>query len=120
MEEYQVKFYIDSQTKKVDLVKYLDGLQPKIRLKILKYIEYLRQCDGYLDEPYSKHIAGKIRELRVDFSNDKHRIFYFTIVGRRIILLHAFKKNTEKTPVSEIDRAINNYYDVLNNLQLYD
>lgn len=63
---------------------------------------------------------GKIRELRVDFSKDKHRIFYFTMIGKKIILLHAFRKNTKKTPLSEINTAINNYHDVINNFRLYD
>ena len=120
MEEYKVKFYINSQTKEVELVEYLDSLLPKIRFKILKYVEYLRLHDGYLEEPYSKHITGKIRELRVDFGHDKHRVFYFTMIGKRIILLHAFKKDTARTPLPEINKAIKNYNDVLNNLKLYD
>jgi len=120
MEEYKIKFYINSLTGRIELVDYLDSLQPKISAKISKYIEYLRLHNGYLDEPYSKHIIDKIRELRVDFGREKHRVFYFTIIGKRIILLNAFKKNTKKTPQTEIDKAIKNYHDVLNNLQLYD
>jgi len=73
-----------------------------------------------LDEPYSKHIKGKIRELRVDFSRNRHRIFYFAFIGKKIILLHAFLKKTKKTPISEIRRAEENYQDVLNNKEIYE
>ena len=66
----------------------------------------MRVNKGYLDEPYSKHIKGKIRELRVDFSKNKHRIFYFTFIKKNIILLHAFSKKTPKTPISEIKKAV--------------
>ncbi|KKQ40174.1 MAG: hypothetical protein US58_C0023G0008 [Candidatus Magasanikbacteria bacterium GW2011_GWA2_37_8] len=120
MEEYKIKFYINSKTNKVELIKYLDNLQLKIRLKILKYIEYLRTNNGYLDEPYTKHIINKIKELRIDFGKEKHRIFFFTMIGKKIILLHAFKKDTGKTPTAEINIAIKNYNDVLNNPHLYD
>ncbi len=120
MEEYKVKFYIDSQTKKIELIEYLDNLPDKVRLKILKYIEYLRSHRGCLDEPYSRHIMGKIRELRVDFGKDRHRVFYFIILGKRIVLLHAFPKHTAKTPQSEINKAVSNYQDVLSNLYLYE
>lgn len=120
MEEYKAKFYVNSRTGRVELIEYLDSLPEKVRLKILKYVEYLRLHDGYLDEPYSRHITGKIRELRVDFGSEKHRIFYFTMIGKRIILLHAFAKQVAKTPQAEIKKAIENYHDVLNNLHLYD
>lgn len=120
MEGYQVKFYINSQTKEVPLIEYLDVLNPKVRAKILKYIDFLRERKGYLDEPYSRHIMGKIRELRVDFARDKHRIFYFVFVGRKIILLHGFTKKTQKTPRQEINKAIKYYHDVNNNWGLYE
>jgi len=73
-----------------------------------------------LDEPYSKHIFGKIRELRVDFSRNKHRIFYFTFVNKTIILLHSFLKKTAKTPRTEIEKAKGNYKDAVNNPQFYE
>jgi len=91
----------------------------KDRVKIFKYIELLRQNQGILDEPYSKHIRGKIRELRVDFANNRHRIFYFTFVGRNIILLHAFRKNTSKTPESDIIKAEYNLNQVIINPESY-
>lgn len=70
-------------------------------------MELLKERGGYLDEPYSKHIKGKIRELRVDFARKHHRIFYFAFVGKKIILLHAFLKKSEK-PLKEksIERQI--------------
>ncbi len=67
-----------------------------------------------MDEPYTKHIKGKIRELRVDFSHNKHRIFYFTFIEKNIIFLHAFLKKTPKTPPQEIQKAEHNYYNVIN------
>ncbi len=71
----------------------------------MKYIEFLRIQKGYLEEPYSRHIKGKIRELRVDFGRNKHRIFYFVFVNKTIVLLHAFLKKTAKTPISEIKKV---------------
>ena len=118
--EYKIKFYKDSQTGKSPVLEYIDNLNHKERAKILKYIEFLREHEGYLDEPYSKHIKGKIRELRVDFSKNRFRIFYFIFIEKTIILLHAFLKKTEKTPIQDIKRAEANYCDVLNNAKLYE
>ena len=118
--EYKIKFYKNSQNSKELVLEYLEKLDQKNKAKILKHIEFLRQNKGYLDEPYSKHITGKIRELRVDFSHNRHRIFYFAFFNKTIVLLHSFLKKTNKTPKKEIKKAVNNYQDTINNSYLYE
>lgn len=120
MSEYKVRFYRSSRTGREPVLEYIDKLDIKNRAKILKYIEFLREQEGYLDEPYSKHVTGKIRELRVDFARNRHRVFYFTFIGKKIILLHVFLKKTNKTPLSEITRAVDNYKDIIDNPNLYE
>lgn len=117
--EYKIKFYIDTDGA-IPVLEYIDELPDKEKAKILKYIEFLRERNGVLDEPYSKHIKGKIRELRVDFTRNRHRIFYFTFIGKTIILLHAFLKKTDKTPLLEINKAEENYNNVLSNKKIYE
>ncbi len=117
---YKIKYYKDFDTNKVPVRVYIKALNKNERAKIFKYIEYLRQNNGYLNEPYSRHIQGKIRELRVDFAKNRHRIFYFTFVGKNIVLLHAFLKKTTKTPEGEIKKAENNYKQILINQNAYE
>jgi phage-related protein len=114
-DEYKVKFYRDSKTGRRLVLEYIEGLTEKEQAKVSKYIEFLREHNGYLEEPYSKHIKGKIRELRVDFARNRYRIFYFVFIEKTIILLHAFLKKTAKTPNSEIKKAEENYAKFLNN-----
>lgn len=118
--EYKVKFYKNLETGQSPVLEYIKRLREKEKAKVLKYIEFLRQHKGYLEEPHSRHIRGKIRELRVDFSKNKHRIFYFIFIKKPIILLHVFSKKTAKTPESEIRKAKENYYNVLINKKLYE
>ena len=44
-------------------------------------------------------------KLRIKFSNDIARIFYFTYYKNKYVLLHGFIKKTSKTPRSETERA---------------
>jgi len=118
--EYRVKFYLDLKTKKSPALEYIKDLPEKEEAKVLKYIEFLRINEGYLDEPYSKHISGKIRELRIDFDKSHHRILYFVFIKKTIIILHAFLKKTAKTPVAELNRAEGNYQEVLKNQTIYE
>jgi len=117
--DYKVKFYKNSVTKQSLVLEYIEILNEKEQAKVLKYVEFLRINEGYLEEPYSKHIKGKIRELRIDFSRKRHRILYFTFIKKTIVLLHAFLKKTDRTPKSEIKRAEENYLDVLKNPKIY-
>ena len=119
MSNYEVQYYVDNRGR-APVREYIDSLNLKEKAKVLKYVDFLRQNDGKLDEPYSRHIEGKIRELRVDFHRNRHRIFYFTFIGRKIILLHAFLKKTKKTPQNEIIQARKNYLDVINNPKIYE
>lgn len=118
-EEYKVKLYIELKSGESPVLKYISTVGYKEEAKILKYIEFLRVNSGHLDEPYSRHITGKLRELRVDFGHNRHRIIYFTFIRKTIILLHAFRKKTAKTPASEITKAEKHYKNILKNPNLY-
>ncbi|MBR0035305.1 MAG: type II toxin-antitoxin system RelE/ParE family toxin, partial [Synergistaceae bacterium] len=50
---------------------------------------------------YTKHIDEDIWELRPG----KNRILYFCYLDDVFVLLHYFRKSTDKTPRQEIERA---------------
>ena len=82
----------------------------KLRSKAYLDIKLLDECGGNLREPYVKPVKGKknkgLYELRVKFSNDIVRIFYFTHYNNKYILLHGFIKKTMTLPPREIEKAI--------------
>ena len=49
-----------------------------------------------------RQIEGKLWELRIP---PRTRIFYVMIEGTRMILLHAYKKQSQKAPPREIETA---------------
>ena len=116
--EYKVYYYRNSQTKKTPVFDYIKKLSLKEKAKVFKYIDFLRDNNGILDEPYSKYIKDKVRELRVDFFRNRHRFFYIVVIEKKIILLHSFLKRTAKTQKQEIIMAINNFKDYMANKSL--
>ena len=112
---YKIEYYKNSNTGKEPAIDYLDSLDETVQAKIVSYIDLLLEKKGRLKYPYTRHIKDKIWELRVDFAKNYHRIFYFIFTGKRIIFLHAFSKKTNRTPRRELEKAINNYKDFLNN-----
>ncbi len=85
--------------------EFLNELPAKHRIKALDGLTLLEEFGNTLREPYSKAMGNGLFELRVKFSSDITRIFYFFFDGRRIILTNGFVKKTAKTPLSELALA---------------
>lgn len=82
--------------------KALTSKDARIQYKqISLYIELLQNNGTYLPENITKHISDNIWELRPG----NNRIFYFYCDNNDYILLHSFRKKTNKTPRIEIERA---------------
>ena len=54
-----------------------------------------------LGAPHSKAFGKGLFELRLRGAEGIGRVFYCTMVGRRIVMLHSFVKKTDKTPLRE-------------------
>lgn len=67
----------------------------------LLYIELLQNNGTMLPNNITKHIDENIWELRPG----NNRIFYFYCDHNNFVLLHSFRKKTQKTPRREIDKA---------------
>jgi phage-related protein len=59
-----------------------------------------------LSEPHVKHLEGKLWELRLTGRDGIARPLYVTAIGRRVIVVRAFVKKTQKTPRAEIELAL--------------
>lgn len=83
-----------------------------MQAKIFKNLELLEIRGNELREPFSKHIEDGIFEIRNKVGNDITRIFYFFVIGQKIILTNGFIKKTQKTPKAEIalDKKYRNDY----------
>lgn len=64
-------------------------------------IDLLEEFGVHLSEPYSKQLAGKLRELRPG----PWRITYFADPARRLILLTSFRKKGARTDPREVAKA---------------
>jgi len=68
------------------------------------YLDLLESKGVMLDEPYTRQLGGKLRELRFYVGSKRQRISYYIVTGRRIILLTVFAKTASREP-REIARA---------------
>ena len=106
---FQVVFYEDENGRS-EVGELLNDLaqraatdkNARIQLKqLMYYIELLQNNGTRLPESITKHITEDIWELR---SGD-NRVFYFYYQNHTFVLLHYFRKKSQKTPQREIDAA---------------
>jgi phage-related protein len=86
----------------------VEGLPADLRAKFRRIVELIESKGlEQVREPYIKHLDEKLWEMRVIGRDNIARIIYVAASGRRVVLLHAFIKKTDKTPrrALEIARA---------------
>ena len=85
------------------LRKQPDAVKKKI-IWTLELIEDLEQ----VPETYLKHLKGTdgLYEIRVSFGTNIYRIFCFLADKQLVILMNSFQKKSQKTPKSEILKAL--------------
>ena len=58
-----------------------------------------------LGMPHTRAMSAGLFELRLKSREGIGRVFYCTLVGRKIVMLHQFVKKTDKTPLKELALA---------------
>ena len=57
-------------------------------------------------EPHVKHLDGHLWEMRLKGRSGISRALYVVATGKRVVIVRAFIKKTQKTPRHEIDLAL--------------
>ena len=58
-----------------------------------------------IGEPHTKAFGEGLFELRLKGAEGIARVFFCTIVGKRIVMLHSFIKKSDRTPMREREVA---------------
>jgi phage-related protein len=89
-----------------DVRAEVEGLALDLRARLRRIIDLI-QSKGLeqVREPYIKHLEGKLWEMRLIGRDNIARVIYVTASGRRLVILHAFVKKTDKTPRRALELA---------------
>ena len=114
---FKVVFYEDKNGKSEIYEQMMDlanksntNKDCRIQLKqITLYVDLLKQIGMRLPKKITKHIRDEIWELRPG----NNRIMFFCHIENTFVLPHMFKKQTQKTPNREIEKAFNEMNDYI-------
>ena len=74
------------------------------RARVRFHIDRLAELGPLLDEPHTRQLDGKLRELRFFLAGRPTRVSYWIAPGRRVVLLTVFVK-TQRRERHEVRRA---------------
>jgi len=110
---WQVEFYIGPDGK--EPVKDFILAQSKSTIaEFLHVFKLLREFNIGLGMPYIKKIdKSGLRELRIKHGSDIYRIFFFSYIGQKFVLLHTIMKKQDKTPEGDKRLALERMRDYI-------
>ena len=99
-------FYFQSERGESPIEEFLNGLSLKAGAKCLAYIEQLEQFGNRLPSNFASKVKDDVWELWPEWGGVEHRFFYFTFVERRIVIVHARTKKSQKLKAQDIAVAL--------------
>lgn len=97
--DYAISYY--SETVQKEILELPDTLAAR-------YVVLTRRMIALgpnLGEPHTKALGEGLFELRLKGAEGIARVFFCTLVGKRIVMLHSFIKKSERTPLRDREIA---------------
>ena len=102
-----IEFYTDHRGR-APVREFIHSLTKRERADVVHVLDLLQEYGLALGMPHARPISG-LWELRAGPS----RIFYVAVTGRRFILLHGYRKQSQAAPRAEIETAQRRWADFL-------
>ncbi len=84
----------------------VEALPEDMQAKLLRIIGMIEQLGlERMRAPYVKHLEKRLWEMRMTGRDGISRAIYVAATGKRVVIVRAFIKKTEKTPRAEIELA---------------
>ena len=104
---WNIQFYRDARGN-APASEFIETLSPTEQAAMLRTIDLLREYGIALRMPYARKV-DELWELRAG----PGRLFYFAYTGRQLVILHGYRKKTQKTPAKELRIAKRRWLDFL-------
>ena len=97
--DYTIEYYSE------EVQEAILGLPDTLAARYIVLTRRMLAIGANLGHPHTSAFGDGLFELRLKGAEGIARVCYCTLVGRRIVMLHAFIKKTQKTPIKELEIA---------------
>ncbi len=94
--DWEINYYSD------EVLETIDAWPVGIRAYYVRLTERMQQYGPNLGMPFTRSMGQGLFEIRTKGKEGIGRAFFCTVVDRRIIILHAFIKKSQKTSGKEL------------------
>lgn len=102
-------------TKKAPVKEFIKGLDVRDRAKVLACLASVEEMGFDSPRVEFRQIKGKLWEIKIKAATSGYRIFYITVQHDKLVLLHAYKKQSQKALAKEIAIAERRMIEVISN-----
>lgn len=102
---WEVEFYPTGSIRS-PVTDFIDRLQKDTVSKVRNVIKLLSEYGPLLRAPYSKKLSGYNHLFELRTSGKTPVRLLYTVVNKKFIILNAFIKKTNKTPLNDLKTAI--------------
>ncbi len=88
------------------------GLPDGLLARYLRLADLLLEFGPNLGMPHTKTVKEGLFELRIKSKEGIARVFYCTVINKRICMLHIFTKKSQKIPKKELKLAMSRLKEV--------
>ncbi len=90
---------------------FIHRLPPREERIVRRYIDLLAARGPQLREPHVRRMTGTGRPL-YELRPGAQRVFYCAVLDDAFVLLHAYRKKSQRTPLKELATAIRRYDEI--------
>lgn len=88
-------------------IDFYKNLDVKEKQKVQYVFELIKQVDRVPDKFLTAMIGYEgLFEIRVEYQSNIYRVFCCFDEGKLVVLFNGFQKKTQKTPKSEVEKAM--------------
>jgi phage-related protein len=97
--DYTIEYYSE------EVEEQIFALPDTLAARYIVLTRRMTAVGSNLGPPHTDSFDDGLFELRMKGMEGIARVFFCTLIGRRIMMLHSFIKKTQKTPRREIEIA---------------
>lgn len=108
----RVDFY-ETSSGQSPVEKYIETLPKADQARFAEVLTGLEEHGLAYGRAQFRQLRGKLWEVKFSSSSGGYRMAYVLLTGDEMVILHAFKKSTQKTPLRDLDLAEKRMKEVL-------
>lgn len=97
--EYQIEYYSE------EVEEEILSLPDTLAARYVVLTRRMAAIGANLGPPHTESFGEGLFELRLKGLEGIARVFFCSLIGRRVMMLHSFVKKSQKTPLREIEVA---------------